>query len=41
LGEGTGGAEVVNFSRLSFQRAMVGVKLGLEADRIFLDADMC
>jgi hypothetical protein len=29
LGEGTGGAEVVNFSRLSFQRAMVGVKLGL------------
>jgi hypothetical protein len=29
LGEGTGGAEVVNFSHLSFQRAMVGVKLGL------------
>ena len=25
----TGGAEAVNFSRLSFQRAMVGVKLGL------------
>jgi opacity protein-like surface antigen len=25
----TGGAEVVNFSHLSFQRAMVGVKLGL------------
>jgi hypothetical protein len=34
----TGGAEVVNFSHLSFQRAMVGVKLGLESH---LDADMC